>query len=300
MQNNTKGIICAAVAAFLWGFLAVALKLAVQMVEPVTIVWFRFAIAFIVLALWQLKKDPSLFRILVRPPILLVVAALALLWNYTAYMFGVHYTTPSNAQLFIQTGPIILAFAGIFFFNEKVSLRQLAGFVTAVVGLLLFYRDQLSAFFNQQGKYNTGVLFTISGAIAWAAYAIIQKKLLKKFPVEALNLFLFGLPVILFIPFINVVPLAGFSFKWLLLLFFLGMNTFVAYTCLAMALKYTEAGKVSVIIIVNPIITFVIMSILTELDVSWITHERFSFITIAGALLVISGAVLVAYKTKQK
>ena len=42
------------------------------------------------------------------------------------------------------------------------------------------------------------------------------------------------------------------------------------------------------------------MGILTEINVTWIEHERFSVITILGALLVISGAVLVAKKRKPK
>ena len=54
MQNYTKGIIYASTTAFFWGFLAVALKVAAREVEPVTIVWFRFAIAFVMLAVWQL------------------------------------------------------------------------------------------------------------------------------------------------------------------------------------------------------------------------------------------------------
>jgi drug/metabolite transporter (DMT)-like permease len=65
-----------------------------------------------------------------------------------------------------------------------------------------------------------------------------------------------------------------------------------------MALKNTEANKVSVIIIINPVITFITMGILTRLNVTWIEHERFSVITILGALLVISGAILVAKKQK--
>jgi drug/metabolite transporter (DMT)-like permease len=65
-----------------------------------------------------------------------------------------------------------------------------------------------------------------------------------------------------------------------------------------MALKNTEANKVSVIIIINPVITFITMGILTWLNVSWIEHERFSVFTIIGAFLVLFGAILVAKKQK--
>jgi drug/metabolite transporter (DMT)-like permease len=300
MQNHTKGIIYASVTAFFWGFLAVALKVAVREVDPFTVVWFRFLFAFVLLAIWESFNNPATFKIIIKPPILLVFAALALTWNYTGYMLGIHHTTPSNAQLFIQTGPLLLATAGFVLFKEKVKLRQIIGFAVAIIGFSFFYSDQLGAFFDTKGNYQTGILLTISGALAWSVYAVLQKKLVVHHSANSLNLFLFGLPVILLAPFIHLKPLLQLNFNWWLLLAFLGANTVIAYTCLAKALKYTEANKVSIIIILNPMITFITMGILTWLNVDWVEHERFSLITVLGALLVFSGAILVAKKTKKK
>ena len=300
MQNHTKGIIYASITAFFWGFLAVALKVAVRKVDPPTIVWFRFVIAFIMLAVWLGIKNRSSFRILVKPPVLLILAALALSWNYMGYMLGIHHTTPSNAQLFIQSGPLILATAGFVLFREKVSRNQIVGFAIALAGFSFFYHDQLSAFFDSRGDYQIGILLTISGAVAWSVYAILQKKLVVNHPVDALNLFLFGFPAIAYIPFVDFHSLMHLHWSWWLLLVFLGMNTFIAYTCVANALKYTEANKVSIILILNPMITFITMGILTELNVSWIAPERFSMITLAGVVLVFTGAILVVRKTGNK
>ncbi|MEN8117546.1 MAG: DMT family transporter [Bacteroidota bacterium] len=300
MQNHTKGIICASVTAFFWGFLAIALKVAVREVAPATIVWFRFVVAFLAVAAWQGYKNPSSFKLMVKPPLLLVIAALGLSWNYMSYMLGIHYTTPSNAQLFIQTGPLLLAVAGFVFFKEQIRRNQIIGFTIAIIGFSFFYRDQLTVFFDGQEKYNLGVFFVLTSAVAWATYAVLQKKLVAKHPVESLNLFLFGLPAILYIPFVDFQPLLHLHWSWWLLLLFLGANTFIAYTCIAKALKYTEANKVSIIIILNPMITFITMGILTELNVSWIGHERFSNVTVIGAALVFTGAILVARKSKKK
>lgn len=301
MQNQTKGIIYAAVTAFFWGFLAIALKVAVRKVDPVTIVWFRFVVAFVVLSAWLAYKDRSSFRIFAKPPVLLIVAALALSWNYLGYMFGIHYTTPSNAQLFIQSGPMLLAIAGFVLFKESIKRQQIIGFLIALIGFLFFYHDQLGAFFDSRGTYQTGILLTLSGAAAWAVYAILQKKLVARFPVDSLNLILFILPAIIYFPFVKLEPLLQLHWTWWLLLVFLGLNTFIAYTSLANALKYLEANKVSIIIILNPMITFITMGILTALDVSWIQHERFSLITLIGAALVFSGAVLVvSIRNKRK
>ncbi|WP_340114851.1 DMT family transporter [Maribellus mangrovi] len=299
MQNHTKGIIYAAVTAFLWGFLGIALKIAVREVDPVTVVWFRFVIAFIALAGWLAAKNSSSFKIITKPPILLILAALALSWNYMGYMLGVHYTTPSNANLIIQSGPLLLATAGFVLFKEPLHKKQILGFAVAIVGFVFFYRDQLSAFFEAKGSYNTGILFTFSSAAAWTTYAILQKKLVVKHPVNSLNLVLFGLPAIIYIPFLDLSPLLHLHWTWWLLLIFLGMNTFVAYTYLAKALQYIEANKVSIILIMNPMITFITMGILTRMDVSWVQHERFTPVTILGAFILLSGAFLVVRRPQK-
>jgi drug/metabolite transporter (DMT)-like permease len=299
MSNQTKGIIYSAVTAFFWGLLAIALKVAVQEVDPKTIVWLRFFIAFMFILGWQLFRNPRSIKILIAPPLLLVLAAIALSWNYLGFMLGIHYTTPSNAQLFIQFGPMLLALSGFLIFKEKLTRLQLAGFIVALIGFSFFYGDQLLAFFEGKKQYNIGVLLTISGAVAWTIYAILQKMLIKKFPAGMLNLFLFGFPALIYLPLTDLSPLLQLNWAWWLLLLFLGLNTLISYSTLAEALRYIEASKVSVIIFLNPIITFIIMGTLTYLSVDWISHERFSIITLLGALLVISGAFMVVRKKKK-
>lgn len=300
MQNHTKGVIYASITALCWGFLAIGLKMADRVVDPLTIVWIRFVFAFVMLAGWQVTVNRSSFKLMTKPPLLLIIAAIGLSWNYISFMLGVHYTTPSNAQLFIQLGPILLAFAGILFFKEKIRRKQILGFGISFIGIAFFYRDQLTAFFDNQEKYNLGIIFLITGAVAWAIYAILQKKLVSGYSVDSLNLFLFGLPTILFLPLADPASLLQLHWTWWLLLFFLGANTFVSYTFMAMALKCTEANKVSIILIMNPIITFISMWILTRINVDWVDHERFSLMTVLGASLVISGAILVVKKSRGK
>ena len=300
MQNHLKGIIYAGITALFWGVLAIVLKIIDDKVEPITIVWFRFLLAFMILAAWQAAKNPGSFKILIRPPVLLVVATLALTWNYIGFMMGIHYTTPSNAQLFIQTGPILLALAGIFFFRERITRLQTIGFVIALAGMAFFYRDQLMAFFDAQQKYNLGVIHLLIAAVAWALYAVLQKKLVLKLDIQSLNLFIFGLPVLILLPFVNFASLQHLGLVTWLLLLFGGINTLLSYTTLSKALQLIEASKVSIIIIMNPIITFITMGILTQMNVKWIGHERFSAFSIIGGFLVLSGAVLVAKKQKQR
>ena len=299
-NKRIYGILYAATTALFWGFLAIFIKITLNDVPPVLVVWFRFTVAFALLFSYFLFLDRPKLAIIKRPPLLIMVAAISLTVNYVGFANGINLTSPSNAQIFIQIGPITLALVGIIFFKEHISIRQFFGFVVAGAGLTLFYRDQLKNLLGSEDIYITGVLWLILAALAWAGYASLQKKMVQKFHAQQLNLIIFGLPILILLPWVDFSSFANFTPGLWLLLIFLGINTIVAYGCLAEAFKYIEANKISVIITLNPIITFVTMSILSTMDLPWIKGEIMTIFSIGGALLVISGAVLVVVAKKKK
>jgi len=298
-QKRIYGVLYAGTTALFWGFLAIFIKVSLNDVGPVIVVWFRFTVAFVFLASYFGIKDRSKLAIFKKPPLLLIIAALSITLNYLGFARGINLTSPSNAQVFIQIGPISLAIIGIIFFKERLSMRQFLGFIVAGTGLTLFYQDQLKNMLGGEDLYTTGVIWVIIGAFAWTTYATLQKKLVQKFHAQQLNLVIFGLPSLILIPFIDFSGFQQYTPGLWLLLIFLGINTIVAYGCLAEAFKYLEANKISVIITLNPIITFISMGILGAMQVSWIQAEVITIYGIIGAALVISGAVLVIIPKKK-
>lgn len=300
MSNQAKGIFYTLITVVMWGVLAIALKIASNEIDSPTIVWFRFSLAFSGMFIFMAIKNPKELKILYKPSWLIVISSVALAWNYIGFMLGIQYTSPSNAQVAIQFGPILLAVSGIVFFKEKISRIQMIGFFLSIVGFLIFYQQHIGAIAGQEGQYTKGMLITLTGAVAWAIYAALQKKLVITYSVGTLNVFIFGLPVLLYLPFVNFQNLAHLSFGYWALLVFLGANTLISYGYLSLALKYLEAGKVSIIIVLNPIITFILMGILTWLQVSWIDGEHFSVLSVVGALIALFGAILVVRKKKNR
>jgi LPXTG-motif cell wall-anchored protein len=293
MENNRKGIFFAIITAVMWGVLAIALKVAVEKVDPATIVWLRFLVAFSCLLAYQLYRSPRELKLLAKPPVILILAVISLAWNYMGFMLGVKYAGPGSTQVIIQLGPVALVLAGIIFFKEKISLQQLIGFILASVGMIIFYEQRLGQLAGAGGEFSRGVLFTVTGALAWTVYAVFQKKLVMRFPATILNLFIFGLAAILYWPFIHINSLAHLHWGFWLLLIFLGLNTLISYGALNLALRHTTTSTVSIILILNPVITLGFMAIFSWMDVSWIGDEKFTWLSIIGALIVLAGAVLV-------
>lgn len=292
MDNRMKGVMFASITALFWGFLAIALKVATDIMDPLTIVWFRFFVAFTILLIYFSIKKPQYLKILRKPPLFIIVASLGIGINYIAYLNGLKLTSPSIAQVIIQIGPILLGIVGLLFFKEKISRRQASGFILAGLGLFLFYRETIDKMATDEEMFNMGILWIVVAAMAWVVFATFQKILVRIYPAQQLNLFLFGLPVLLFLPFIKPAAFIGLSIGNWVLLIYLGLNTLIAYGSLAFAFKYLEANKVSIIITMNPIITFILMGTLTYMEVSWIEPEIFSINGILAALLVLTGAIM--------
>ena len=205
----------------------------------------------------------------------------------------------NTSQIVIQTGPIMLAIAGIVIFKEKVNWKQIVGFSIAGMGLFFFYHNKLAEFVHSTDILKAGFYWVFFAAVTWTMYAVFQKKLVKDYSPSSLNIVIYFIPAVLFMPFADFSSLSGLSTGQWGLMIFLGLNTLVAYGSIALAFKYTQAYKVSVIVTMNPIITVVAMSVLAVLEVTWVEAEIMSLNALWGAVLVLAGAVVAIYFSRK-
>ena len=292
-MDHRKGITYALVTASFWGFLAIVLKFITYELSPLTVVWLRFFIAFLILGTWTLIFRRSDFSIFKKPPWLLVLAALFLAVNYSGFISGIKYVNPSSSQIFIQIGPVSFALVGILVFKEQVNWKHIVGFIFVLGGIGLFYSEQFKDLGAEADNLTLSMMLILGAGISWAGFSSSQKQLLKKIPPNQITLFVYGACSLGLIPFVAFSQLKGMPVMNWIILFYLGLNTVIAYGSLALAIKYTEAARVSVIITLNPVITFITMAILTQMEVTWMEPEAFSVMGLLGALTVICGAIIV-------
>lgn len=295
-EKRFQGLVLAGVAASLWAVLAIALKVASKEVSSESIVGFRFLVASLVqivmLSFWR----PQAFHILRKPPPMVLIAGLCLAANYFGFMKGIELTSPSNAQILIQMGPLMLVVLGILLFKEIPRWSQAVGMLVALLGFVFFFREQLSLAGPQKDNHISGDLWVLFAAITWAAYAALQKRLSKSWSSYEVNLLIFLLSFLIFAPFIDWQELPGWSLGTWALMVFLGVNTFIAYGAIALALKYSPASQVSLIIAVNPLGTLLLMQLLDYWQVDWISPDPIQFWGYLGATLVILGVTMTVYQ----
>jgi drug/metabolite transporter (DMT)-like permease len=292
------GVTLSLTTVFLWGMLPIALKEVLNAMDPYTITWYRFLIAAGLLGMWlAFRKGLSPFSRLRSAGLWLIgFAAVVLCINYVTYLLGLDYMSPSMAQVVIQLAPLFLLLGSLLFFKERFSARQWGGVAVLTVGMFLFFNKRLLEILFEMDTLTKGVLLIVISALAWAAYALVQKQLLRSLPSSFIIFLLYFLGTFLFLPTARPAEIAALSFGQVLLLVFSGLNTLVAYACFAEALNHIEASRVSVVLAITPLMTMIMMAIGAVVFPSWIASEGLSALSISGACLVVSGSIICAWK----
>jgi drug/metabolite transporter (DMT)-like permease len=286
------GLLLALVTAACWASLPLALKISLEQVDAITLTWFRFLVASVVMGAWLAWRGQlSTFKTVKgKYWVWLGAAALLLIGNYVLYLLGVQYTTPGNAQLLIQLAPLLMALGGIFLFRESYKLGQWAGLVTIAIGLILFFRDQLGASSVKPDDYLWGSGLVILGAFVWAAYAMFQKQLLQHLSSQAILFFIYLVAAIVLVPFSHPMQLLALDAKHAWMLAYCALNTLVAYGAFAEALVHWQASRVSAILAMTPLLCLACVALVHSIWPSSIAPEHVTSLGYVGAVLVVIGS----------
>jgi len=292
--NYVRGLAFASVTALLWGFLPILMKIALQELSGGSIVWFRFTFAFIALFLFLKFRNKKPETIILSPPRLGILAGFFLAGNYFYFLKGVEFSSPSNAGILIQVAPVILVFMGVFLFKERLNWKQGIGLAIATLGFVLFYRDQS----RQMGSavYSEASLYMVAAAVLWVGYMVCQKKLSVAYESAYLNLLVYGTAALVLIPTVLWPDFNNLSLGSWGLMIFLGINTLLAYGCLAEAVNHIPLWLISVVITLNPFLTLVYMHFIAIVAPELIAPEVIGLWGYIGACTAICGVVMVIRK----
>lgn len=296
MSNRSLGLMMAVITALSWAVLAIALKLALKSFSSGTIVWVRMFVATAILLLVFSWRHRNWLSILRSPPWQGLLCGGLITLNYYGFMKGVELTTASNSQILIQLAPLSFALISIFLYRETPTFMQAIGMLVALSGFGFFYWDQILVSADRMEEFQTGNLWLLLAASSWAIFALIQKSLIKTVAPQQLNLLIYSSSAILLLPTSHLQELSQLSFGEGLLLLFLAVNTVVGYGALAEAIARIPASQVSMIIAVNPLLTILIMTTLTQMEVEWLRAEPIHWRGFVGALLVVAGVILTVRK----
>ncbi|MBE9190281.1 DMT family transporter [Gloeocapsopsis crepidinum LEGE 06123] len=290
------GLALSLLTVFLWGILPIALSVTLQALDVYTLTWFRFLISFGLLAIYLASRQqlPQLQKLRSAGLGLVVVATVFLGINYLLFVQGLTLTSPANAQVLIQLAPVLFGIGAIAFFKERFNRYQSIGLSTLVLGLVLFFNEQLQSLLTANSTYLIGSGILVLAAAAWAVYALAQKQLLRSLSSANVMLLIYGGCALLFTPVATPSTILTLSLLHWGTLLFCGLNTLIAYGAFAEALEHWEASRVSAVLALTPVVTLASVEIVSSLLPKWIASEQLTLLGLIGAILVVSGSMAIA------
>lgn len=290
------GLALSLLTAFFWGLLPIALKITLQGLDVYTLTWFRFLVAFGLLAAYLAAKQqlPDWQKLRVTPLSLVAIAIIGLAGNYLFFLMGLEQTSPANSQVLVQLAPVLMGLGALAIFKERYTSLQWVGLGVLTLGFSLFFHEQLSLLIGAKTHYLIGSGLVIISAVIWALYALAQKQLLQKLPASSIMFILYGGCAILFTPLATPQTLTTLHpLQWGMLIF-CALNTLIAYSAFGEALQHLEASRVSAVLTLTPIITLLSGWIVSSILPTLIAPERLTLLAVVGAILVVVGSVAIA------
>ncbi|UXH41270.1 MULTISPECIES: DMT family transporter [Pseudomonas] len=290
------GLFLALLTALLWGILPIKLKQVLQVVDPLTVTWYRLLVSGGLLFAWLAaqRRLPSARKLGRKGKGLVALAVLGLMGNYVLYLIGLKLLSPGTAQLVVQMGPVLLLVTSVFVFKERFTLGQGIGLVVLLCGFGLFFNQRLEELLTSLGTYTTGVLTILLATSIWVFYALSQKQLLTVWHSQQVMMVIYLSCAVLLTPWVHplqVLQLTGVQ-GWLLLACCL--NTLVAYGAFAEALAHWEASRVSATLALTPLVTFVAVALAALAWPEYVQAEDINALGYVGAVTVVAGSSLVA------
>ncbi len=286
------GLLLATLTCLFWATLPLTLKVSLEVLDPYTLTWIRFLAAAVFTFLLLLARGQlgALTGLSQRQWLWLLIAALCLISNYVSYLIGLKYTTPANAQLLIQSAPLLLALGSIVWFKERINRYQALGFAAIVLGLLLFFVEQRTRSVAAS-TYSMGAWLILLSAITWAAYALIQKTFANRLSSQQILLVMYVMAAIVLLPTATPTALAKVDATHAWAIAYCAFNTIAAYAAFTEAMALWDASRVSAILSMTPVITVACMALVAPLFPTHLQPERIALMGFIGAAFIVLGSM---------
>ena len=296
-QQAGIGILLALTTAICWGALPIAMKQVLEVMEPPTIVFYRFLMASIGLgAILAVKKRLPPLRVFRKPRwlILLAVATAGLFGNFILFSSSLQYLSPTASQVIGQLSPVGMMVASVFILKEKMRSTQVVGALMLLSGLVMFFNTSLVEIFTKLTDYTWGVIFGVGAATVWVSYGVAQKVLLRRLASPQILFLLYTLCSIALLPLASPAVLSQLSGWQFACLLFCGANTLVGYGALAEAMARWQAAQVSALVTLTPLFTLLFSDLLALAWPDFFAAPVLNFIGYLGAFVVVAGAMFSA------
>lgn len=289
-NKKVFGTICGILAAIFYGTNPLgALKLYEQGMNTNSVLFFRFGLAWLIVAIIMLFRKEKI-RVTKREFGVLTMLGLLFIASSLTLYLSFHYMAAGVASTILFTYPIMTAVIMALFFKEKASFRTILAIVISLAGVVLLYWS------DNGGTLSTlGVILVLVSALTYALYIVV----VNRFPVEmssfkmnfyiifycAIGMLLFGLVSG------NELIVPQNATSWFYVSWLAVVPATLSLVLMVYASKYVGATPTAILGALEPM-TAVLIGI-------FVFNESFTLQLAFGIVLILSSVIMISVGKKK-
>jgi drug/metabolite transporter (DMT)-like permease len=223
-------------AASIWGGMYVVSKYVLAFIPPMTLVWFRYVIAFAVLyAILKIAKSKTETRDKITQKDLLLLGWIGFIGYFVSISFqflGTKLADAHTGALITSATPAFIVIFARFILREKLNVRKLFSVLLATMGVVI-----VVGWNTNMETYFWGSIILVGAAITWALLSVYVKVASRKhssltittyalffalifttpfmiWEMQTYEIYLHHISIILGILYLGIVATAGAFFLW--------------------------------------------------------------------------------------
>ncbi len=279
--NRRRAYLYLALTTSIWGSLYIATRIALETVPPITLLFFRYAIASVaLLALtratgkrMQIKREDRKY--------FLFIGAVGYFASVGAQIVGTKYAGASVASLINATNPIFITFFAVLILKEKLTRSKLVAMIATLAGAYVILGGA------QAVGTAWGVACSLTSVVLWSLTSVSVRRITRTYDPIVLTTYAILIAVV------GALPCAGlelyfaphgeiFSARNLLCFFYLGVIcTALPNILWNKSLSLVEASTCSLFYPLQPLVSVLLGVTLLG--------ERVDLKFGVGALLIVGG-----------
>lgn len=282
-----KSFIFILLAAFLFGTMEVALKIAGNAFNPIQLTFLRFMIGGIFLfpfAVHDLKKRK--YKLTKGDWLyLFLLGFVCICVSMLSFQLGIMRTNANLAAVIISASPVFTMIFAQFLVNEKLTLTKVFVLIFNIIGLIIVANPV--TILNGSSSI-AGILITLLASVTFGLYTAMGKKRIAQIGGITQNSFSFiiGSAVLMIYLLLTGQPVVrGIQPGNILLLLYLGIFvTGIGYFCFVKAIEISGPSTASITFFIKPVFAPIVAFV--------VLHEAVTLNIILGVIFILAGSFI--------
>ena len=291
MPKRLLGGIFLTLAASVWGGMFVAVKIAVEYIPPIPLVWMRYIVAFLVLAAVVVYQRENLKIARKDIALLLSIGVIGHTISIVTQEYGTMFSSAQMGSVITSATPAFMLIFAAWLLKEKMTVRKILSIILATVGVILIAGVDSMDMSKQLGAFCSTV-----AALTWALMSVMLKLIPSRYSPLQINFYAVLTAIICLTP-VNLPTVSALPWDKILqpeiigcVVYMGAISTAIAFLLWNKGLLLMEAGASGLFFFFQPIVgTFL----------GWlILDEQITLSFWIGSLLIFIGVFLVTVRNE--